>query len=79
MGYAQMELAKLPLGDSSRSSLEQIHKAAERAASLTRQILDLSLRQVIEAEMIDLNDLMMDMDKMQRRLLGEDIESLGTV
>ena len=74
MGYAQMELAKLPLGDSSRSSLEQLHKAAERAASLTRQILDLSRRQVIEAEVIDLNDLMMDMDKMLRRLLGEDIE-----
>ena len=79
MGYAQIELAKLPLGDSSRSSLEQIHEAAERAASLTRQILDLSRRQVIEAKVIDLNDLMMDMDKMLRRLLGEDIESLSTV
>ena len=79
MGYAQMELAKLPLGDRSRSSLEKIHKAAERAASLTRQILDLSRRQVIEAKVIDLNDLMMDMDKMLRRFLGEDTESLGTV
>ena len=79
MGYAQMELAKLPLGDSSRSSLEQIHEAAERAASLTRQILDLSRRKVIEAEVIDLNDLMLDMDKMLRLLLSEDIESLGIV
>ncbi|MCH7620365.1 MAG: response regulator [Chloroflexi bacterium] len=74
MGYAQMEMAKLPSGDSSSNSLEQIHKAAERAADLTRQLLAFSRRQVVEPKVIDLNDLIIDLDQMLRRLLGQDIE-----
>ena len=74
MGYAQMELAKLPYGDSSAGSLEQIQKAAERAANLTRQLLAFSRRQVVEPKVINLNDIIIDLDQMLRRLLGEDIE-----
>ena len=74
LGYAQLEMAKLPSGDRSNSSLEQIHKAAERATDLTRQLLVFSRRQVVEPKVINLNDLIIDMDQMLRRLLGEDIE-----
>ena len=74
LGYAQMEMAKLPSGDSSGSSLEQIHRAAERAADLTRQLLAFSRRQVVEPKVLNLNDLIVDLDPMLRRLLGEDIE-----
>ena len=74
LGYAQMEMAKLPSGDSSGSSLEQIHRAAERAADLTRQLLAFSRRQVVEPKVLNLNDLFIDLDPMLRRLLGEDIE-----
>ena len=74
MSYAQMEMAKLPAGDSSRSSLEQIQKAAERAANLTRQLLAFSRHQVVQPKVINLNDLIIEMDQMLRRLLGQDIE-----
>ncbi len=74
MGFAQMEMAKLPAEDNSRDSLEQIHRAAERAAELTRQLLTFSRRQVAEPKVINLNDLIVDLDHMLRRLLGEDIE-----
>ena len=74
MGFAQMEMAKLPDGESSGSNLEQIKKAAERAANLTRQLLAFSRRQVTEPKVIQLNDLIIDMDRMLRRLLGQDIE-----
>ena len=74
MGYAQLEMAKLPPGDRSSSSLEQIHKAAERAANLTHQLLAFSRRQVVKPKVINLNDLIIELDQMLRRLLGEDIE-----
>lgn len=74
MGFAQMEMAKLPAGDSTLGSLEQIHRAAERAADLNRQLLAFSRRQVVEPKVINLNDLIIDLDQMLRRLLGEDIE-----
>ena len=74
MGYAQMEMAKLPSGDRSGSSLEQIHKAAERAANLTRQLLAFSRHQIVKHEVLNLNDLIIDLDRLLRRLLGHDIE-----
>ena len=54
--------------------MEQIHKAAERATDLTRQLLAFSRRQVVEPKVINLNDLIIKMDQMLRRLLGQDIE-----
>ncbi|MEP6620989.1 MAG: PAS domain S-box protein [bacterium] len=55
-------------------SVEQIAKAAERAALLTRQLLAFSRRQLIEAATVDLNVIVNDVDRMLRRLVGEDVD-----
>ena len=74
MGYAGMLMAALPPGDPARQHLQDILHAAERGASVTRQLLTFSRRQIIQTEIIDLNDLMFSVDRMLRRLIGEDIE-----
>ena len=57
-----------------RVNIDEIQNAAERAASLTRQLLAFSRRQVMEMKVLDLNTLLRDLDKMLRRIIGEDIE-----
>jgi two-component system cell cycle sensor histidine kinase/response regulator CckA len=54
--------------------LHEIQRASERAAELTRQLLAFSRRQITEPRIINLNDVLLDMDKMLRRLISEDIE-----
>ena len=54
--------------------LQEIHRAGERAAQLTRQLLAFSRHQVVERRIIDLNDLIMNVDNMLRRLIGENVE-----
>ncbi|MCK6627654.1 MAG: ATP-binding protein [Anaerolineae bacterium] len=74
-GYADFLLDRHPSDlDPSRQDIEQIKKTVERAASLTRQLLAFSRRQVLQPEILDLNALVADMDKLLRRLIGEDIE-----
>ncbi|MDH7489966.1 MAG: PAS domain S-box protein, partial [Anaerolineae bacterium] len=73
-GYATFALESLSPGDPVRADVEQILASAERAANLTRQLLALSRRQIIEQRVVSLNDLILDLDKMLRRLIGEDIE-----
>ena len=74
MGYSQLELMARASDGRFHSNLEEIQKAASRAADLTRQLLTFSRRQIIEPRVFDLNDLILNMDKMLRRLIGEDIE-----
>jgi signal transduction histidine kinase len=57
-----------------REFVEMIKQAGERGASLTRQLLAFSRRQVLRPEMLRLNDLLGDLSKLLRRLIGEDIE-----
>ena len=57
-----------------RQSVEQIRKAADRAASLTRQLLAFSRMQVLQPKVFDLNTVVAEMEKMLARLIGEDIE-----
>jgi len=57
-----------------RGNLEDIRKAGKRAASLTRQLLLFSHRQILEPKVINLNDVISDMDKMLSRLIGENID-----
>jgi hypothetical protein len=54
--------------------VEEIRKAADRAASLTRQLLTFSRKQVVQPQVVDLNELICETEKMLRRLIGENIE-----
>jgi two-component system, cell cycle sensor histidine kinase and response regulator CckA len=73
-GYSQLEMARLSSGDPLRTSLVEIHKAGERAANLTRQLLAFSRKQVLQPLAFDLNRLVEEMRPMLERLVGEDVE-----
>jgi two-component system cell cycle sensor histidine kinase/response regulator CckA len=73
-GYGEMTLRKLREGDPLRDKVDQILKAAERAAGLTRQLLAFSRKQVLQPRTVDLNVLVSDLERMLRRLIGEDVE-----
>ena len=74
--YTEMLQNKLPADDSLRRNTQQVMKAADRAASLTQQMLAFSRKQVLSPRVIDLNAVVNDTAKMLRRLIGEDIELL---
>ena len=67
-------LADLPSDDPLREDADEIKKASDRAAKLTQQLLAFSRRQVLQTEILDLNDVVVDVEKMLSRLIGEDIE-----
>lgn len=73
-GYSQMMMAELPLRHPFREQVEEISKAANRAADLTRQLLAFSRRQPAELHALRLNDHVRDVQKMLTRLIGEDID-----
>lgn len=73
-GYTDLSLSLLRERDPMRENIHGIGKAAERASDLTRQLLAFSRRQVMEMKVLDLNTLLRDLDKMLRRVIGEDIE-----
>ncbi len=72
-GYGEMLVANLEQGDERRADAEEIIKAAERAAGLTRQLLAFSRRQVITQEAVALDKLVQNMQSMLQRLIGTDI------
>ena len=74
IGYAQMGLTTLPEEYRERVYLEEILKAADRATNLIQQLLAFSRRQVVELQVIDLNSLLVNIDMMLQRLIGEDVE-----
>ncbi|HET6962370.1 MAG TPA: ATP-binding protein, partial [Terriglobia bacterium] len=73
-GYCDLILEDLSAQHPLRSDLLEIRRAGERAATLTRQLLAFSRKQVLEPRVINLNTIVAGMDNMLRRLLGEDIE-----
>ena len=73
-GYSQISLNELQEADPVKEHIEEIQKASDRAADLTRQLLAFSRRQILEMRVLDLNTVIRDMDKMLHRILGEDIE-----
>ena len=85
-GYCELAQRQIETGHAVRPRLDQILKAANRAASLTRQLLAFSRRQVLQPRPLDLNVIVADTHKMLGRLIGEDISlslkqgsGLGTV
>ncbi|MFB3886025.1 MAG: histidine kinase N-terminal 7TM domain-containing protein [Thermodesulfobacteriota bacterium] len=74
VGYSQLARRRLSSGDPMRDYLQEIEKAAERAATLIRQLLTFSRRQPLKSQILNLNNVLMDMDKMLRRIIGEHIE-----
>lgn len=76
MGYSQIGVNDLPPQHKLRSNLSELLKASEHATALTRQLLALSRRQKPEPRVIDLNDIVADISRLLRRVIGEDIELL---
>jgi len=74
MGHSELLLRQLDADDPRRKNAEQIEKVAHLAAGLTRQLLIFSRKQVIEPRVLNLNAVILDIKKMLRRLIGEDIE-----
>ncbi len=74
LGYTEMLLRQAVEGDPARRRIEQILAAAERAASLTRQLLAFSRKQVLQPRSLDLNAVVEDLKSMLGRLIGEHIE-----
>ena len=72
-GYADMFLEKENLENELREPAEQISVAAERAANLTRQLLMFSRKQLMQSQNLDLNEIIGNVTKFLRRILGEDI------
>jgi two-component system cell cycle sensor histidine kinase/response regulator CckA len=72
-GYSAQALDTLREGDPLRQEVEEINKAGERAASLTRQLLAFSRRQMLTPRVLTLNAIVSDMERMLRRILGEDV------
>ena len=73
IGNAQLALMNVIKDESLHKKIEEIEKAGEKAASLTRQLLAFSRKQVIKPEIIDLNKVINEIKKMLKRTIGEDI------
>jgi len=73
-GYSQLSLLGLKEDSPLRGNIEEINRATDRSADLIRQLLIFSRRQVMEMRVLDLNILLQNLDKMLRRVIGEDIE-----
>jgi PAS domain S-box-containing protein len=73
-GHADLAAAPLKPGDPRLEEIAAIHKHTDRAASLTRQLLSFSRRQMVESTPINLSQLVVDLLPMLRRLIGEQIE-----
>src|SRR2546427_4518960 len=74
VGYTDLLAAELNGNVRQLEDLEEIRKAARRAAALTRQLLAFSRKQVLEPRIIDVNDVVLNLDKMLRSLISENIE-----
>jgi signal transduction histidine kinase/ActR/RegA family two-component response regulator len=85
-GHSELIVDRMPAGDPVLASGQQIRKAADRAASLTRQMLAFSRKQALQPKVLNVNALVDDLGKLLKRLMPEDVEvefradpSLGNV
>ncbi|MBD0372894.1 MAG: response regulator [Pyrinomonadaceae bacterium] len=75
-GHSALALRRLKQDDPLYRKLEAINEAGERAASLTRQLLAFSRKQIMQPKVLDLNHVIFETNKMLQRLIGEDIDLL---
>ena len=73
-GYSDLLLAGRDLKDNQRTALEEVRRSAERGGQLTGQLLAFSRRQPMQSKTVSINALILQTEKMLRRLIGEDIE-----
>ena len=73
-GYADLLADRIPSSDPLRRNAEQIQTAAQRATSLTQQLLAFSRKQMLAPKILGVHSVVADMEKILRRLIGEDIE-----
>src|SRR5581483_10527721 len=73
-GYCDLLLRQVNGNDKLRADAEEIQRASDRAAALTRQLLAFSRKQVLQPRVIDINEIVGGMEKMLRRLIGEDVD-----
>ncbi len=71
-GFSELTLQQLPEDSPLRADIETIKKAAFRAAALTRQLLAFSRKQALQPQILSLNETIKNLDKMLRRIIGED-------
>ena len=69
-GYAELALGEVPPGHAARPDVEEIRKAAERAGSVTRQLLAFSRKQLLEPRLFNINDTVVNIARLLTRLLG---------
>lgn len=74
IGYSELLEQRLAEGDPLHKSVQEIKKAGQRAASLTRQLLAFSRQQVLEPKILYLNAVVSNVQKMLERVIGENIE-----
>lgn len=72
--YSSLAHDALPEGSDIREDIDEVLKASKRASQLTQQLLSFARKQVVQVETIDLNQALIDVDRMLRRLLGSDVE-----
>jgi two-component system, cell cycle sensor histidine kinase and response regulator CckA len=73
-GYSELLIRELPPESRGRKRGEEIKRAADRAAALTRQLLAFSRRQVLQPKVLDLNEVVAEVEKMLRRVISEGIQ-----
>ncbi len=72
-GCCEVLLHTMPLDDRSRELVEEIHRAGQQSASLTRQLLVFGRKQVVQPRVLDLNETVSSAEKLLRRMIGEDV------
>ena len=73
-GYTEVLLEQLKTNADAHHKVRSIQQAADRAATLTRQLLAFSRKQLLELKVVDLNAVITDMERLLRPLIGENIE-----
>ena len=73
-GYSDLLLEQFTLDDPRRADVQEIRRSAERAATLTRQLLAFSRKQVMQPRLLNLNEVIANVQGLLRRLVGEDIQ-----